>query len=113
MRATIEHVTADFVGVAPEQLRESAALAGLMIAAAGAAGLSTIGAPILRQLPHGGFAAILVLDGCHMTVHTVPDRELLLLDILATRSHDTGKALDVFTRKLVAREVRTAAIDRG
>jgi S-adenosylmethionine/arginine decarboxylase-like enzyme len=109
----IEHATADFLGVASKQLGDAAALTALMIAAAGAAGLSTMGAPIVRQLPSGGIAAILVLDGCHLSVHTIPQRELLLLDVLVVGGHDARKAVDVFTRKLVAREVRSGTHRRG
>ena len=110
---TFRHLTADFVGVRNAQLTDASLLSGLMIAAAGAAGFAVMGAPIVRALPHDGVGALLLLDDCHMSVHTFPDRELLLLDILTLSTHDARKALDVFTRRLAAREIRSEHRDRG
>lgn len=107
------HLVADFHGVAPAQLRDGALLSGLLIAAAGAAGFSAMGAPLVRHLPHDGVAALLLLDTCHMSVHTVPERGLLLLDVLAPAAHDARKALDVFARRLSAREIRSDQRARG
>ena len=111
--AGFSHLIADFVGVPAGQLRDVGLLSGLLIAAAGAAGLTAVGAPAVRQLPSGGIAGIYLLDGCHIAAHTFPDRELLLLDVLAAATHDPRKALDVFARRLAAREVRAEARARG
>lgn len=111
--APFVQLTADFRNVAPAQLRESSALSGLLIAAAGAAGFSTVGAPVVRQLPGEGVAVVLVLDGCHMTLHAFPDRELLLLDILTFSSRDVRKALDVFTRRLQGATAKSDIRPRG
>lgn len=107
------HVAADFVGVPYTQLTDSAMLSGLLIASAGAAGFTAIGAPVVHRLPNDGVAAVLLLDGCHVTVHTFPERELLLLDILALSTHELRKALDVFARRLTARAVHSEVRDRG
>ena len=107
------HLVADFLGVPPAQLRDTATLSGLLIAAAGAAGFTAIGSPIVRQLPDDGVAGLFLVDGCHMSLHTFPERELLLLDILSLATHDGRKALDVFARRLTAREIRTEQRARG
>ena len=107
------HLTADFVGVAPAQLRDSRLLHGLLIAAAGAAGFTPVGVPVVRQLADEGVAGWLQLDDCHMALHAFPSRELLLLDVLSNATHDGRKALDVFTRRLRARDVRTEQRQRG
>jgi S-adenosylmethionine decarboxylase len=107
------HIIADLTGVAASSLRDATALTGLLIAAAGAAGFSTIGAPVVRLLPDGGVAAVLFLDACHMTLHTLPDRETLLLDILAPATRDAQKALDVFTRRLAPKQLRSETRTRG
>ncbi len=107
------HLTADFVGVAPVQLRDVRLLSGLLIAAAGAAGFPAIAAPQVRELPSGGVSGWLQLDDCHLALHSFPDRELLLLDVLSLATHDGRKALDVFTRRLRAREVRSEMRHRG
>ena len=112
MTAIASHLTADFVGVLDEQLRDSALLSGLLIAAAGAAGFSAIGLPTVRARD-AGIGAALMLDGCHITAHTFPAREILLLDVLAPTDADTKRAFEVFARRLTAREVRSKTVQRG
>jgi S-adenosylmethionine/arginine decarboxylase-like enzyme len=107
------HVSADFLGVPYSQLTDASLLSGLLIASAGAAGFTAIAAPVVHQLPSDGVAAVLLLDGCHVSVHTFPDRELLLLDILSLSTHEPRKALDVFARRLTARTVHSDVRDRG
>ena len=111
--APFRHLLADFLGVKPPQLRDLSLVSGLLIAAASAAGFSATAAPQVRALPSDGLTGLYLLDDCHIIVHTYPDRELLLLDILSPRTHDARKAIDVFARRLAAREVRTEARDRG
>lgn len=113
MPPVFSHLTADFVGVAPAQLRDTRLLHGLLIAAAGAAGFTPVGAPVVRQLADEGVAGWLQLDDCHMAVHAFPARELLLLDVLTNATHDARKALDVFARRIPARDVRTEQRQRG
>lgn len=107
------HVIADLTGVAAPALRDATALTGLLIASAGAAGFATIGAPVVRQLPDGCVAAVLFLDACHITLRTLPDRETLLLDILAPATRDAQKALDVFVRRLAPKTLRSETRTRG
>ena len=107
------HVAADLIGVHGDSLRDATMLSGLLIAAAGAAGYGAIGAPVVRQLPAGDVAGVLLLDGCHIALHSFPERELLLLDILAPASRDARKALDVFAKRLVPQQIRSEARPRG
>ncbi len=107
------HLIADFLGVPAPQLRDGTLLRGLLIAAAGAAGFSSMQAPVVRQLPSDGLACLLLLDGCHISVHTFPDRQLMLLDVLALATHDARKALDVFARRMEATEIRSETRTRG
>lgn len=113
MTPGFSHVSADFLGVAPRKLRDLDLLSGLLIAAAGAAGFATIGAPHVRALPSEGVAGWLQLDDCHIALHAFPDRQLLLLDVLSVATHDGRKAVDVFARRLAAREVRSEQRHRG
>jgi S-adenosylmethionine/arginine decarboxylase-like enzyme len=97
---------ADFRGVQSPLLRDGAALAGLMLSAAGAAGLATLESPVVRTLPRDGLAAVLLLDAGHLVVHTFPDRDLVLLDLLVAAGRDPQKAVDVFARKFGVPEAR-------
>lgn len=107
------HLFADFLGVPAAQLRDSALIGGLLVAAAVAAGLPAHGAPVMKTLPHDGVAGLFLLDGCHIAVHAFPEHELLLIDVLALASQDPGRAIDVFARRITAREVRRDTRSRG
>jgi S-adenosylmethionine/arginine decarboxylase-like enzyme len=111
---TLVHLLADFIGVAPDRLRDATLVSGLLIAAGSAAGFNPLGAPAVR--PHvgsDGLSAFVLLGGCHIIAHTFPDRELLVLDVLAAPPNDAVKAYDVFARRLAAREIRSEQRHRG
>ena len=112
-KSAFVHLGADFRSVSAAQLRDSNMISGLLIAGAGAAGFTTVGAPVVRKLPNDGVAVILLLDGCHMAVHAFPERELLLLDILTLATYNVSKALDVFTRRLGVATTRSEITPRG
>jgi S-adenosylmethionine/arginine decarboxylase-like enzyme len=107
------HLSADFHGVDSSRLRDASMLTGLLIAAAGAAGFPGSGTPIVRQLPNESVTGALLLDGSQTTLLTDPNAGLLLLDVLAPATYDPRKALDVFARRLGAREVRSEENTRG
>ena len=56
---------------------------------------------------------IVLLDLGHMSVHTIPSRDLLVLDLLVAAGRDPQRAVDVFARKLGVTEARAARLDRG
>ncbi len=105
-------LTADFIGVPGEQLRDRELLSGLLIASAGAAGFAATALPLVRTREEGT-GVVLLLDGCHITAHAFPARELLLLDVLAPTEGDARRAFDVFSRRLTAREVKATTMQRG
>lgn len=107
------HIVADFVGVPANQLADRALVGGLIVAAASAAGMNASGVPTMHQRKAGGLTAALLQDDCHITVHAVPERELLLLDVLAPKTIDASRAIDVFARRLTARQVHRDARERA
>jgi len=107
------HLSAEFLGVPAGQLSDARLIGGLLIAAASAAGLGNAGMPSVRDQTDGGVSAILLLDSGHIAVHSVPHRQLLLLDVIAPAAHDFRKVVDVLSRRLTAREVKTATRTRG
>lgn len=107
MAATFTHLTADLAGVRDEQLRDLTLITGLLIAATAAAGLVTLGPPALHARPQGGLTAMLLLDPGHVMVHAFPERSRLILDILTLATQQPLQALEVFTRRLSPRDVRT------
>lgn len=97
----VVHLVAGLTDVAPAYLRDSGMLGGLLIAAAGAAGLHATSAPLLRLHSIRGVDGLLMLDGGHAAVHAHAARRMLLVDIIAAEPANLGKALEVFTRRLM------------
>lgn len=56
---------------------------------------------------------MLLLDGAHIAIHSIPERHTLLFDAVAPASHDFRKAIEVFSRRLTAREVKSDTRGRG
>ena len=69
--------------------------------------------PTVISHPEGGLSVILPIDGCHMSLHTLPARELAILDIITAPPHDPRQALDVVARRLTAQTVRAEQRTRG
>lgn len=103
----------EFIGVPVEQLRDSALLGGLLIAAASAGGFSPLGVPVVRTLTSGAVSAMLLLDSAHLALHSLPERQALLFDVVAPVSHDFRKVVDVFARRLSARDIKSDTRNRG
>jgi S-adenosylmethionine/arginine decarboxylase-like enzyme len=104
---------ADLDGIGSGALRDASLLSGLLIASAGAAGLNTVGTPLVRIAPNGAVAAVLLLDPCHVSIHSFPHRGLALVDILARDERAAAKALDVFVRRLAPIAVVSDTRSRG
>ena len=109
----ISHLAADLSGVGSGALRDAPMLSGLLIAAASAAGLGVAAAPVVRTGADGGVAAILLLDPCHLSVHSFPDRGFALVDVISRDSAGAAKALDVFVRRLLPSSVASETRVRG
>ena len=114
LTAPFLHTIADFGHVPEAQLRDTALVTGLLIAAASAAGFTAHTTPVVRALPGDGVVGLFALEGCHMAVHTFPERGVLLLDVLAPAAfRDVQKAVDVFVRRVGTSMVRMAQHPRG
>jgi S-adenosylmethionine decarboxylase len=111
--AKLAHISADLGGVGSGALRDAALLSGLLIAAASAAGLNATAAPVVRTGSDGGISAFLLLDPCHLSVHSLPDRGLALVDVLARDETHATMAIDVFVRRLAPSGVTSETRMRG
>lgn len=108
-----QHLSAEFLGVPAAQLRDPALLGGLLIAAASAAGFGAIGVPTVRTQADGGISAVLLLDAAHIVIHAMPERRTLLFDIVTPATHDFRKAVEVLSRRLTTRDIKTVTRGRG
>jgi S-adenosylmethionine/arginine decarboxylase-like enzyme len=53
------------------------------------------------------------MTGAHLTLHAFPKQQTLLLDAVGPASHDFRKAVDVFARRLSARDIKSDIRGRG
>jgi S-adenosylmethionine decarboxylase len=109
----VTHLRADLAGVGSGALRDAPLLSGLLIAAASAGGLNVATAPVVRTGADGSVAAVLLLDPCHLSVHTFPDRGTALVDVIGRDATGAAKALDVFLRRLTPTAVERDTRVRG
>ena len=107
-----DHVFADLGGIAPARLTDSQGLAGLLLAAANAAGLNPVTPPAVTSRPKGVDVALLCHGG-HITLHAAPDEGLCFVDVAGLGGTHPQRGLDVIIKRLGAREVRTDARRRG
>jgi S-adenosylmethionine/arginine decarboxylase-like enzyme len=107
------HLVAEFHDVPEELLGDASRLGGVLVAAAGAAGLHTLGAPMVRTRAPHGVDAMLLLEGGHAALHTHPERSVILVDLLAPVRFDLVRAFDVLSRRLLPGEVRAERLLRG
>jgi len=105
------HLTADLLDVPEAALRDVQRLRATLVAAAGAVGLGPLAMPTVHEGAHA-IALTLVSDGRHIQVHSLPEQGVLLLDVLAPAVQDSQRALDVFTRRLTPRDVRSDTRER-
>jgi len=109
---TFEHLFADLGGVPANRLSDAQGLAGLLLAAANAAGLNPANPPIVKTGPRGVSAA-LVCHGGHVAVHGVPEAGLCFADVAGLGGVLPQRGLEVIIKRLGAREVRTDGRRRG
>jgi S-adenosylmethionine/arginine decarboxylase-like enzyme len=107
-----DQVFADLGGIAPDRLTDGQALAGLLLAAANAAGLNAAMPPAVTTGPRGVGVA-LMCHGGHLTLHAVPSEGLCFADVAGLAGTDPQRGVDVIVKRLGAREVRTDARRRG
>lgn len=109
---TFEHVFADLGGIPANRLSDPQGLAGLLLAAANAAGLNPATPPGVKVGPKGVSAAVLCHGG-HVALHGVPEAGLCFADVAGMGGALPQRGLEVIIKRLGAREVRTDARRRG
>ncbi len=107
-----EHAFADLGGVPANRLSDAQGLAGLLLAAANAAGLNPAHPPVVKSGPRG-VAAALLCHGGHVALHAIPEDGLCFADVAGIGAVNPQRALEVIVKRLGAREVRTDTRRRG
>ena len=92
---------AHLTGILPSRLGDETLLAGAVIAAAGAVGLTPHGTPIARSSPRG-LALGLLGHGGHIVLHAEPDAGGCLVDVVVPAPGSAERAVEVIARRLGA-----------
>jgi S-adenosylmethionine/arginine decarboxylase-like enzyme len=97
--ASFSHALSELTGITSPTLADEQALAALVIAAAGAIGLTPHGPPTTRRGPQG-VAVGLLGHGGHVVIHARPDGGACLVDVVTPNHTPPGRAVDVIARRL-------------
>jgi S-adenosylmethionine/arginine decarboxylase-like enzyme len=102
MSGDYAHQLVEFGELTPTTLSDADALAAVLVAAAGAMGLTPLGPPVVRRGPRG-WAASLIGDDGHIVLHTSPDQGRCLINIVARTPAAAERGGEVIARRLGAR----------
>jgi S-adenosylmethionine/arginine decarboxylase-like enzyme len=102
---TLAQLCADLDGIPVTRLSDEQDLAGLMLAAANAAGLSPAAAPLVRVGPEGA-DAVLLCHGGHVLLHGVPEAGYCFIDVAGLDAAPLQRGFDIVVRRLGAHQVR-------
>jgi len=97
--AAYSHALMELTGITSPTLADEQALAALVIAAAGAIGLTPHGPPTTKSSPQG-VAVGLLGHGGHVVLHTHPAGGACLVDVVTPNTTPPGRAVEVIARRL-------------
>ncbi len=100
--ASPQHLLTLLQGITSETLADDHALSALVIAAAGAIGLTPHGPPTARTSPQG-IAVGLLGHGGHLVLHAEPAHGRCLVDVVTPGAVAPARALEVIARRLGVR----------
>jgi S-adenosylmethionine/arginine decarboxylase-like enzyme len=89
----------ELTAISGARLADASGLASVVVAAAGAVGMPTLGPPIVRESTSGIAIALLCRDG-HIALHTVPDEGRCFVAVVARAPVDVGRGVEVISRSL-------------
>lgn len=89
----------DLDDLPPMRLGDADALAALLVAAAGAMGITPLGAPLIRSSADAWVAALLCSDA-HIVLHALPNERRCVVSIVARDPNSVQRGLDVIQRRL-------------
>ncbi|HUR94692.1 MAG TPA: S-adenosylmethionine decarboxylase [Gemmatimonadales bacterium] len=104
MDAAFNYHLHELTGISGARLADANGLSSIVVAAAGAVGMPTLGPPVVRESPGGVAIALLCRDG-HIALHTLPDEGLCFVAVVARAPVDVDRGMEVISRRL-ARDMR-------
>jgi S-adenosylmethionine/arginine decarboxylase-like enzyme len=99
MHSAFNHSLLELTSLPGARLGDAHGLSAMVVAAAGAVGMPTLGPPVVRDGPGGIVIAMLCREG-HIVLHTAPAEGLCVVDIVARAPADVRKGVEVIARRL-------------
>lgn len=98
-RMSFNHQLLELTAVDPARLRDTHALSALLVSAAGAVGMPSLGPPVVREGAGAIAVALLCLEG-HIVLHGAPAEGVCLVEIISRAPADVSKGISVISRRL-------------
>ena len=99
MQPAYNHRLLELTSLPGARLADAHGLSAMVVAAAGAVGMPTLGPPVVHDGPGGIVIALLCREG-HIVLHTAPSEGLCVVDLVARAPADVGKGVEVIARRL-------------
>lgn len=108
------HLIADLSGLAPEALRDSVRIMGVLEEALDRCGFHRLDTVVHRFVAGGaGFTGVVLLTESHAAVHTYPEHGYLALDIFGCGGGDPAPVLKRLVDELKPEDVQTREVVRA
>jgi S-adenosylmethionine/arginine decarboxylase-like enzyme len=98
---SFNHQLLELTEVNPAKLQDGHALSALLVSAAGAVGMPSLGPPVVREGAGVIAVALLCLEG-HIVLHGAPSEGVCLVEIIARAPADVSKGIGVIRRRLAS-----------
>ena len=101
MSATFNQSILELTDLVSTRLADVDGLASVVVAAAGAVGMTALGPPVVREGPRGISVGMLCHNG-HVVIHAIPDEGICLVDVVAREPADASRGAEVIARRFGA-----------
>ncbi|MCG2585693.1 adenosylmethionine decarboxylase [Massilia sp. TS11] len=108
-----QHLLADLGGIAPERLRDAAAIDTLLRAAAEAAGARVLHSHFHSFGPGLGVTGVVLLAESHISIHTWPETGFAAVDIFMCGQAEPQRALALICASLAPQRQRAQLVGRS
>jgi S-adenosylmethionine/arginine decarboxylase-like enzyme len=98
---SFNHSVLELTDLIATRLADIDGLSSVVVAAAGAVGMTALGPPVVRQGLRGIAVGMLCQNG-HIVLHTVPEEGICLVDIVAREPADASRGVEVIARRFGA-----------
>ncbi len=101
MSATFNQSILELTDLVSTKLGDVDGLASVVVAAAGAVGMTALGPPVVREGPRGISVGMLCQNG-HVVIHAMPEEGICLVDVVARGPADASRGAEVIARRFGA-----------